>query len=97
MRCVKTGIMFQVPEFREDTFHGDMFYCTELALYLIRGVARDTSDITPHLVLSPFGDAYEIDKIDPKFEADFRRINGDQLKLEVNLVCVLIDDTRFFI
>ena len=97
MRCVKTGLMFQVPELREDTFHGDMFFNVELGIYVIRGIASGTSDSKPHLILSPVHDAYSIIGVDGKFATNFNEMNDHDIGLDMNEPMVLIDDTRFFL
>lgn len=98
MRCVKTGITFQVPVFREDTFHGDMFFNTELGIYLIRGIAQETSDVFPQIILSPLRDAFMIDSVEDSFAEKFLQMNDHDLRLDIgDPACVLIDDTRFFI
>ena len=98
MRCVKTGIKFQVPQFRDDTFHGDMFWCNSLGFYLIRGIAQGTSDITPDLVLSPIGDAYSIDSASQSLQEHFLKWNDHDINLDIDVdPTVVIDDTRFFL
>ena len=98
MRCVKTGIKFQVPQFREDTFHGDMFWCNSLGFYLIRGIAQGTSDNTPDLVLSPIDDAYSIDSVSKSLQEHFLKWNDHDINLDIDGdPTVVIDDTRFFL
>lgn len=97
MRCVKTGLTFQVPTFREDTFHGDLFFNFELGIYLIRGIAPGTSDCMPNIVLSPVRDAYSIIGVDGKFADAFNEMNDHDIRLDMDEPMVLIDDTRFFV
>lgn len=97
MRCVKTGLTFQVPALREDTFHGDMFFNIELGIYLIRGIAAETSDFAPQLILSPVRDAFEIVGVDGGFAKKFKEMNDHDIFLDMDGAMVLIDDTRFFI
>ena len=97
MRCVKTGLTFQVPAFREDTFHGDLFFNFELGIYLIRGIPSGTSDCMPNIILDPVHDVYSIIGIDGKFADKFEEMNGRDIRLDMDKPMVLIDDTRFFI
>lgn len=95
MKCVKTGVKFQVPQFREDTFHGDLFWCNALGFYLIRGIPQGTSDYTPDLILSPADDAYSIDSIGDSLIRHFLEWTDQDIRNSVETVCVVIDDTRF--
>lgn len=97
MRCVKTGLTFQVPSLCDDTFHGDMFFNFALGIYIIRGVAPGTSNCTPMIILLPESDAYEIVGVDGGFANKFKEMNDHDICLDMNEVMVLIDDTRFFI
>ena len=97
MRCVKTGLTFQVPAYREDTFHGDLFFNVELGIYLIRGIAPETSDCLPNIVMSLVHDAYSIIGVDESFAEKFKKINNHDIRLDMDKPMVLIDDTRFFI
>lgn len=96
MRCVKTGLTFQVPAFRDDTFHGDLFFNVELGIYLIRGIAYSTSDVMPQMILNPVHDAYAIAGVDAKFADKFKEMNDHDIRLDMEGPMVLIDDTRFF-
>jgi hypothetical protein len=97
MRCVKTGIKFQVPQFREDTFHGDMFFVNAFGIYLIRGVASGTSDQNPDIVLAPADDIFCIRSISKHFRDFFIQWNDHDLALDINEdPTIIIDDTRFF-
>lgn len=98
MRCVKTGIKFQVPEFRDDIFHGDMFW-NSLGFYLIRGIPNGTSDpdmVKPDLILSPHRDYYMIDSYGESIRKHFIEWNHRDLASDVSTP-VIIDDTRFFV
>lgn len=98
MRCIKTGIKFQVPQFREDTFHGDMFWCNELGFYLIRGIAPGTSDCAPDMILSPIGDAYAIDSVSEGLKQQLLEWTDHDITLDIDGdPTVVIDDTRFFL
>ena len=97
MRCVKTGLTFQVPAFRDDTFHGDLFFNFELGIYLIRGIASATSDDVPQMILKPVRDAYLIFDVDTKFADKFKEMNDHDIRLDMEDPMVLIDDTRFFV
>ena len=99
MRCVKTGLKFKVPQFREDTFHGDMFCSYELGIYLIRGIAPGTSDCAADITFVPYDDAYAIGSVDPGFAKKFSSMNNHDIQLGIlngTNACVIIDDLRFF-
>ncbi len=97
MRCVKTGLTFQVPTLCDDTFHGDMFFNCELGIYLIRGIAPETSDTKPQMILNPVRDAFVIAVVDGKFADKFKEMNDHDIRLDMEDPMVLIDDTRFFV
>ena len=96
MRCVKTGLTFQVPSLFEGTFHGDMFLNQEIGIYIIRGIANQTSDYPPDITLYLIGDAFAIDKIKESFAECFEQFNEHDIRLDVDEPIVIIDDTRFF-
>lgn len=96
MKCVKTGLMFRVPELLEETFHGDMFYNTMCDVYVIRGIAKGTSNNTPQVELRKHGDAYGFLTITDDFSEWFFKCNHMEIQHGVRISPVIIDDERFF-
>jgi hypothetical protein len=97
MRCVKTGIKFQVPQYREDTFHGDMFFVHALGIYLIRGIAQGTSYQTPDIVLAPSDDMFCIRSVSKQLREHFIQWTDHDIELDIDEdPTIIIDDTRFF-
>jgi len=93
MQCMKTGLMFNVPEFNDDTYHSDMFYNETTGVILIRGVASGTTMQEPDMKLKTNGDAFEANFLSIDLNAQLKKYYPD---LDITDIPIIISDTRFF-
>jgi hypothetical protein len=93
MRCMKTGLRFNVPEYNNDTFHADLLYNKSVGCAVIRGLGKAVSDNDPDMRLIPSGDAFGLlsmtDDLYEQLTKYFPDVDLETLKF-------IIDDTRFF-
>jgi len=91
MRCVKTGITFQLDH-SSDTYHGDLFYSKDVGCLVIRGVApQPTRESTPDVTLTLITDSYLMRLKSQRFIEWWREWNNNvPLSLPI-----LVVDSRF--
>lgn len=92
MRCMKTGLRFSVPEFNDETYHGDMFYNAEADVAIICGIAKGTSNMIPQIILEKFGDVYygtPISELEIMIKKYFPNV-------DIRTLQIIVVDTRFF-
>jgi len=94
MKCVKTGLQFQIRDREYDgTFVGDLFYHTELNVYILRGIPQGTSTCDPDIVYCRHGSTYFPIVMTEEIKVHWR----DWVPETVEMVLpTIIDDTRFF-
>lgn len=93
MKCMKTGLRFNAPEFNDDTYHGDLFYNKTTGVAVIAGVAKATSTLPPDMKMVSDGDAFTI--------SFTFKILGEMLvkyfpDVDLETLKVIIADTRFY-
>lgn len=93
MRCMKTGLRFNVPEYNDDTYHADMFYNKSVGCAIIRGAGKGTSDQIPDMKLYPHEDSFVIRVMTDTLRNQLHTYFPD---LDLSTLKVIIDDTRFF-
>ena len=102
MKCIKTGLRFQIATFNDDdesldndesTYHGDLFYNAVTHVMILRGVAQQTSTMTPDAKLHSVGDAYAFDNM-TKALRDMFTIYVPEI--DMSKTYIIISDTRFF-
>lgn len=93
MKCVKTGLKFSVIGFDLETFHGDMFFCETLNVFIVRGIANGTSSMVPDITFKQHADIHMVEHVNEKFLANYERMNRTTVPTNFK---VFIDDSRFF-
>jgi len=92
MRCVKTGLKFQVHPDVINTYTGDLFYCGSLNCLLLRGISSGTMEVTPHVIFEADSDIFKVTENSYAFASWWGEWNRG---IDMQLPCI-IDDTRFF-
>lgn len=90
MKCIKTGIKFQIND-QPETWHGDMYYIKPANVYLIMGIPKGYSNITPNIIIRPFKDMYEVIFCSDEFNQFMTEWNSEYPKVEI----IIIADSRF--
>lgn len=93
MRCMKTGLCFNVPVFNDDTYHADLFYNETAGVAIIRGLGAAVSTQAPDMKLEPNGDAFAVVGMTPALKEQLAKYYS---YVDMHLVHVIIDDTKFF-
>lgn len=93
MRCMKTGLRFNVPEFNDDTYHADLFYNKSVGVAIIRGLGKGVSDNDPDMRLAPVGDAFTMIAITEDLKTMIAKYFPG---VDLQSLQFIIDDTRFF-